>query len=105
MEMGFRPAKIVEVQTAVLRRLKARQTARYLRGPIPLADIQAAANLAGRCLVVLLLYSSSARHHQATNGDPPEQPVIRFWDRQKCEEARLTALRIGEAHPRDTQPG
>jgi DNA-binding MarR family transcriptional regulator len=55
MEMGFRPAKIVEVQTAVLRRLKARQTARYLRGPIPLADIQAAANLAGGCLVVLLL--------------------------------------------------
>lgn len=54
METGFRPAEIVEVQTAALRRFRARQAERYLRGPIRMADIQAAAKLSGPCLALLL---------------------------------------------------
>jgi hypothetical protein len=55
METGFRPAEIVEVQTAALRRFQARQAERYLRGPIRMADIRAAAKLSGPCLAVLLV--------------------------------------------------
>ena len=59
MEIGFRPTEIVEVQTATLRRLEARRAQHYLRGPIRMADIQAATKLGGSCLAVLL-----AIHHR-----------------------------------------
>lgn len=57
--MEFRPTKIVEVETAASRRLTARRMEHYLRGPIRMKEIQAAAKLPGPCLAVLL-----AVHHR-----------------------------------------
>jgi hypothetical protein len=51
----------VEVQTDFLRQSKIRRKERFLKGPIPLKDISAAAKLPGRCLVLFL-----AIHHQVT---------------------------------------
>jgi hypothetical protein len=57
--MEFRPTSIVEVETEYSRGLKTRRVEHYLRGPIPLADIQVAAKLGGSCLALLL-----AIHHR-----------------------------------------
>ena len=59
METDFLPTSVVEVQTDYVRRLKASQAEHYLRGPIRIVDIQAAAKLGGSSLAVLL-----AIHHR-----------------------------------------
>jgi hypothetical protein len=51
----------VEVETAVLRQSRQRRSDRFLKGPIPLHLITAAARLPGQALAVLL-----AVHHQIT---------------------------------------
>jgi hypothetical protein len=56
----------VEIQTDFLRQSKVRRTERFLKGPIPLRDICAAAKLPGKCLALFL-----AIHHQiALTGKP-----------------------------------
>jgi hypothetical protein len=56
----------VEVETNLLRQSKARRTERFLKGPIPLRDIAAAAQLPGKALAIFL-----AVHHQiALTGRP-----------------------------------
>ena len=58
--------KETEVQTRLVRQSKTRRTARFLKGPIPLLDIAAAARLPGQCLSLFL-----AVHHQtALTGKP-----------------------------------
>jgi hypothetical protein len=63
MNLGLFPARVEveEVETEVMRELKARRAEHYLRGPIRWADIQAAAKLGGSCLALLI-----AIHHRAT---------------------------------------
>jgi DNA-binding MarR family transcriptional regulator len=49
----------VEIETEVLRRARARHRGRFLKGPIPLPQIAAAARLPGQALALFL-----AVHHQ-----------------------------------------
>lgn len=49
----------IEVETAALRQARTRQAGRFLRGPISLRDIAAAARLSGKALAVFL-----AVHHR-----------------------------------------
>jgi DNA-binding MarR family transcriptional regulator len=56
----------VEVETAALRQSRRRRSDRFLKGPIPLHLIAAAARLPGRALAVLL-----AVHHQMTLAGKP----------------------------------
>lgn len=51
--------KSVEVQTSLVRQSKTRREGRFLKGPIPMPEIAAAACLPGKALVLLL-----AVHHQ-----------------------------------------
>jgi len=56
----------VEIETDVLRGSRARREGRFLKGPIPLFDIGAAARLPGKVLTIFL-----AVHHQtALTGKP-----------------------------------
>ena len=56
----------MEVETAALRQSRQRRSGRFLKGPIPLPPIAAAARLPGQALAVLL-----ATHHQvALTGRP-----------------------------------
>ena len=58
--------KSVEIETDVLRASRVRREGRFLKGPIPLLDIGAAARLPGKALTVFL-----AIHHQtALTGKP-----------------------------------
>jgi hypothetical protein len=58
--------KATEVETGLVRRVKTRRASRFLKGPIPLPDIAAAARLPGRSLALFL-----AVHHQtALTGKP-----------------------------------
>jgi hypothetical protein len=58
--------KATEVKTALVQRTKNRRARRFLKGPIPLPDIAAAARLRGKSLALFL-----AVHHQiALTGKP-----------------------------------
>jgi hypothetical protein len=61
VEAGFHPTGMEEVETEHMRELKARRAEHYLRGPIRIADIHAAAKL-GPSYALLLL----AIHHRGT---------------------------------------
>jgi hypothetical protein len=61
MLTGFHPTGIEEVETKVMRELKARRAEHYLKGPIRIADVHAAAKMGGSCLALLL-----AIHHRWT---------------------------------------
>jgi hypothetical protein len=61
VETGFHPTGVEEVETKVMRELKASRAEHYLRGPIRIGDIHAAAKLGGSCLALLL-----AIHHRGT---------------------------------------
>ena len=56
----------VEVETAALRRARARQAARFLKGPIPLNDVAVASRLPGQALAVFL----AIHHRQALTRNP-----------------------------------
>src|SRR5262249_26969035 len=51
--------KAAEIETGLTKRTKARRTARFLKGPIPLPDMATASRLSGRSLALFL-----AVHHQ-----------------------------------------
>lgn len=52
--------RVVEVETDALRRARRRRVGRFLKGPIPMCDLAAAARLPGKALAVYL-----AVHHRA----------------------------------------
>lgn len=56
----------VEVQTSASRRMQQRQSGRFLKGPIPMAQISAAAKLPGRALALFL----AVHHRTALSGKP-----------------------------------
>ena len=58
----------VEVQTNLLKQSKARRRERFLKGPIPLKDIAAAARLPGKSLALFV-----AVHHQI---DLTGKPIV-----------------------------
>jgi len=57
---GHGNLRVVEVETSALRQARRRRTGRFLRGPIPMSDIAAAARLPGKALAVYI-----ALHHRA----------------------------------------
>jgi hypothetical protein len=57
-----------EVQTGLTRRAKIRRGQRFLKGPIPLREIAAAARLTGKALALFLLV-----HHQT---DLTGKPIV-----------------------------
>jgi hypothetical protein len=66
MEAGFHPTQVVEVETKYLRELKARRAEHYLRGPIQIGDIHAAAKMAGRASLCCWPYIIAERSQAAT---------------------------------------
>ncbi len=68
VDRGTRPAGIVEVEieTTASRAAERRRSARFLKGPIPLASLAVAARLRGRALALLLLI----HHRTAVTGEP-----------------------------------
>jgi hypothetical protein len=57
--LEFRPTEVVEVETDYIRKLKERRAGHYLRGPIRISDIHAAARTGSRSALLLI-----AIHHR-----------------------------------------
>jgi hypothetical protein len=86
--------RAVEVETAALRAARARRAGRFLKGPIPMADIAAAARLPGKGLAVLL-----AVHHRAalTRNETVKLPAGLMNDLGVTKDGKARALRQLEA--------
>ena len=75
VDRGTRPAGIVEVEieTTASRAAERRRSARFLKGPIPLASLAVAARLRGRALALLLIH-----HRTAVTGEPMASVPVRL---------------------------
>lgn len=91
---GETDVSIVEVETAALRRARQRRTGRFLKGPVPISDIAAAARLVGKALPVFL----AIRHRtDLTRKNDVTLPAGLMRELGVSKDAKARALRQLEA--------